>query len=374
LEGRAPGLHLPSYWDNDNFGQHTKGMNRRKRVLVSGVGDGGLIDALRFKYRGFDHATFARAVTRQPNLQVLKRWLLRIDRSAPAMESDVYFFHEYEKLNLPADLAGQFGQMRTDTELILNGTGKFPFSANASILHRLVAWSLMQSGELNYLQGRIERETITSEATTDGLRYWVTMPNGDQEAFDEVVLRHGPVGCLCCLCDIDNAFQGVRESAGADRTRERIYPEDFYPAAPRTTGPTFSPPIREIMSSNSTETGGPPLTPARAMSEPVMFAEPAGPELRPVAVPEFLELQLAIVTLQAELMANNFAQAQTASARVDDLLRNLDQSQIADLRQRALRALFEFELVRQEQVRAKGRPYDSTRLHELIERIEHGRD
>jgi hypothetical protein len=40
LERQVTGLPLRSYWDNESFGQPIKGLDRQKRFLVSGLGDG----------------------------------------------------------------------------------------------------------------------------------------------------------------------------------------------------------------------------------------------------------------------------------------------------------------------------------------------
>ena len=132
LERRSAGLRLFSYWDNENFSQHTKGINRPKCVLISGLGDGGLIDVLRFKYKRFDHAKFARAVSRQVELNRYKSKLRRIDCRIPTENPEKYLFDNYENLDVQADLAYCFGELRTDTEVSLNGPGTSPLSPNAS--------------------------------------------------------------------------------------------------------------------------------------------------------------------------------------------------------------------------------------------------
>jgi NADPH-dependent 2,4-dienoyl-CoA reductase/sulfur reductase-like enzyme len=93
-EQSVPGVNLPLYWQMEHFGQavpYPGGLRTRpKEVLISGLGDGGLIDVLRHKYENFDHGKFAAAVMRVPELARYKRRLLRIERRIPPDRPEEY--------------------------------------------------------------------------------------------------------------------------------------------------------------------------------------------------------------------------------------------------------------------------------------------
>jgi hypothetical protein len=372
VERPSPGIHAYSYWDNEHFGQHTKGKSK-KRVFISGIGDGGLIDVLRCRYQEFNHSTFASKVARERDLDPYKRRLLQIDLQIPVIGAEKYLLEAYEKLNIPADLAYKFGDLRTDTEISLNGPSDSPLSPNASILNRFVIWSLIRARQLTFLPGRISRGTITTKETGNGVDYWISQPQGDELRYDEVIIRHGPAGCLNELRDIDEAFQGIEESATKDRTRTQLYPDDFYePPSVHSASPAPAPSDLGVISGMSRIPSESPMPPMYSSTAPSSFVQTTVSEGSNFIVHDLVQLQSAIEELRTEIEAHNYLQAQTAAARVEKLASRVDEALTPKLRVQAWRAVVDFELMRRERIIAEKRDYDLSRLDELIRRMENG--
>jgi hypothetical protein len=114
------------------------------------------------------------------------------------------------------------------------------------------------------------------------------------------------------------------------------------------------------------------MLPMHSPTDSPSFFRPAVSEASNLVVPELVELRSTIDVLRAEIEANNYLQAQAAAARVEEFAGRVDEALTPELRVRAYRAVYDFELMRRERVKAGGGVYDLSRLHELIQRMEHG--
>jgi hypothetical protein len=82
-----PGTNTPSYWlDASVPGPDIEG-KARPAFLVSGNGDGGLIDLLAAASRTFDHGAIIQSIAQRPGVQALRRSLLEIDARARDAEA-----------------------------------------------------------------------------------------------------------------------------------------------------------------------------------------------------------------------------------------------------------------------------------------------
>jgi hypothetical protein len=77
-ERSVSGVPFLSYWENDSLHQET--VRGRRSILVSGCGDGGLIDALRLRLKNFDHAKFVHDFLTAAKSEPLVKELQAIDR------------------------------------------------------------------------------------------------------------------------------------------------------------------------------------------------------------------------------------------------------------------------------------------------------
>ena len=139
----APTLsNTPSYWRNDDLAQPVLGSAGKKKYLVSGTGDGGLIDVLRLTIGEFHHQKFIQAI-------MFDKWLIRQGETIQSKLSKLkkgeaasnIWAPFLSKKKTPADAAQFLKMVRSDTQVWLNATREYPSRTSAQLLHRLcVAW------------------------------------------------------------------------------------------------------------------------------------------------------------------------------------------------------------------------------------------
>ncbi|HJP93632.1 MAG TPA: hypothetical protein VJ875_16860 [Pyrinomonadaceae bacterium] len=193
-ERSITGVPFLSYWENDSLHQET-GRGQRS-VLVSGCGDGGLIDALRLRLQNFDHAEFVREFQNIAGSRQLIEGLRKIesDLRPQAASADISLQLQagYDALNVPTEVQEYFRRKkRTDTTVTLNSPLSGPLSFKASLLNRYATYLAMRYADLHYLSGRVIAERsdaggfkIALERDDIGIR--------EGKNFDLVIVRHGP--------------------------------------------------------------------------------------------------------------------------------------------------------------------------------------
>ena len=193
-ERSIAGVPFQSYWENDSLHQET-GRGKRS-VLVSGCGDGGLIDALRLRLLNFDHAEFSRKFLNIAEAAQLFADLQRIENElapqASAPDISLKFQAGYDALAVPPIIEEYFRERkRNDTTVTLNSPSSGPLSFKASLLNRYATYLAMRYADLHYLSGRVTAERsdsggikVTLDRDDIGLR--------EPGPFDLVIVRHGP--------------------------------------------------------------------------------------------------------------------------------------------------------------------------------------
>ncbi|MBX9725083.1 MAG: hypothetical protein K2X81_27010, partial [Candidatus Obscuribacterales bacterium] len=164
----------PSYWRNDDFAQPC-GKDKPLRYLVSGTGDGGLVEVLRLKLKGFQHKPFFENI-------VFKKWLL------DAKERQEQ--HGWEGLwgdnaSIREKFPDFFKLIRTDTEVVLNSK-RTAFESDAQMLNKLCVSLLIDSGEVSYIQGELK------SAENKNGKFETVFDGAPTEEFDFVIQRQGP--------------------------------------------------------------------------------------------------------------------------------------------------------------------------------------
>jgi hypothetical protein len=188
------GVPFLSYWENDSLHQET-GRGRRS-ILVSGCGDGGLIDALRLRLRNFDHADFVRrflSAARSPELIAsLRQVESDLRRHARVPDISLRFQAAYDAVAVPLEVQRYFqAEKRTDASVTLNSPAPGPLSFGSSLLNRYATYLAMRYADLHYLSGR-----VLAERSVNG-QYQVTLQRDDvnlseTRSFDLLIVRHGP--------------------------------------------------------------------------------------------------------------------------------------------------------------------------------------
>lgn len=226
LEKKQKGAPFVSYWDDEGLDNPAREPNwSRRHYLISGTGDGGLVDLFRVRLQGFQHERLLKDFLLSPSLTKVKDQLLKLE--ADFQEGHLKgedFFEHYKELPVSPELDMRLrSRLRPDTSAILNAESNTKLSARSCILNRFLASRLIALG--------VHYEPGTFEITRIKGRYKVTFQaSGRTELFDEVVIRHGARPALeRSFKDIwRQVGQQLRSLAGLDLTRRQIFEaEDF---------------------------------------------------------------------------------------------------------------------------------------------------
>ncbi|HWO24035.1 MAG TPA: FAD-dependent oxidoreductase [Kofleriaceae bacterium] len=319
IEVGSEQLPMSSYWRNDDLDQPVLRLQQEVRCLVSGNGDGGLIEILRLRLRDFRLETLHKQLRDSldaSELQNLASRLLEYENEVD-QQSDGWLWDKYNSLELPQRFIDSFKRfLRSDTRVWL-AAPRSPLSFRSAILNRLwVTLLVMHDTHTTWVpsatqqvvkQGAVTVVTYADQAATHGVA----------TEFDRVILRHGPtsalVGALQWIGDRCRAV--LRPRNALDQTRWPIWkPEQTFgphraivAAAPPTA---VAPPlVREPVASASAaveewvaasmaprpET----LTSATVVGAPVAPAAlaPVGPRSSPGAVSKSVAAETAEVVV-----------------------------------------------------------------------------
>jgi hypothetical protein len=268
LEKKINTVPFLSYWENDNFGQPVISGPIPRRYLVTGCGDGGLIDATRLRIRDFDHARFVDEFLKDPSVSKIADHLPEIDRLAASLDQDpgvthqisnrlrqladnadksrdqpnlvreraamvesfqsIYIQQEYQALKIPKPLVSDFKKrLRSDTTVYLNGPLPTPMSLRSSVLNRFVVFLLRRYGELHYEAGRLNVPP-TEAGKPFKVMFDYEKLHRDPLEVDQIVVRHGSDSIVEQLFPDEIATEIHGFSHEVDElTRTRQYPKHF---------------------------------------------------------------------------------------------------------------------------------------------------
>ena len=240
LERQLPPLNFRSYWENDGLHQPiTSAQYRTKRWLVTGCGDGGLIDAIRLRLDEFDHTKVLSDLLSETDLTEVKKRLREIELKAidhldkGEEYVGMYLYQEYDGLDIPDSLISRLkSRLRRNTEVTLNSPTPNPLSLRASILNRFIIFLLMKYGNLYYKPGRVKDVKPINKSYQ--VLFDIHGTTSPQEIFyDDIVVRFGPEPVIQYLLP-DEALKALQQRAAAkarevDITQRKCWSEDFYP-------------------------------------------------------------------------------------------------------------------------------------------------
>jgi tetratricopeptide (TPR) repeat protein len=241
IERVFPGLPQHSYWNDNGIEGSDHGAS--KRYLISGLGDGGLIDLVRACIGNFRHdqivSSFGLDNETNPAVMALGRQLLTIEDEAVrhGREYGPEIAAEYLWKAYTRDIDSLAGfvdaalatRMRRRRKVFLNGPSQFPITLQASILNRLLVARLLHRKHADYLPGTVE--DVTPSAGSD---WQVTLDNGLCEHFSDVIIRHGTDPALAA------SFPHIHEVCrkelkprnALDQTRTRAWPLGYFSPTP----------------------------------------------------------------------------------------------------------------------------------------------
>lgn len=261
IERAFPGLPQHSYWHDDALDQSDHGAS--KRYLISGLGDGGLIEFVRACIGDFRHDqivnTFELGTEKNPKAKALGDQLLAIEDEAARHErvhgpgtAAELLWNAYT--NGIDDLAGfvdeALAKRRRNRKVMLNGIGHFPITRQASILNRLLTARLLHRQHADYWPGRLH--TVSG---TPANGWQVILDNNSSEHFHDVFIRHGTESALgrsfptiAKVCQ-----QQLGPLSALDQTRVSMWPSGYFilntsvSPRPRSVVPPEHPSARAVL-------------------------------------------------------------------------------------------------------------------------------
>ena len=195
-----------SYWADDGLDQH--GVFPPGDYLVSGTGDGGLIDLLRILLVNFRQDKLVRLVEDADGFEQLRTRLIEIEDAATAARDAVrisqgiaaareregsVLFEQYQQLSNDGSATQGIDRrirerIASDVHVTLLSRGASPFSLSSRPLHRLLLSRLLFAfpSALNaHCNVRLSENMLRHE----GHKAVLTL--GTAKTFDHVVIRHG---------------------------------------------------------------------------------------------------------------------------------------------------------------------------------------
>lgn len=213
-----PGDH-PGYWSNDTV-EVTKG-DRGKRYLISGCGDGGLIDYLRARLRGFDQANLIAELLPDgdPEIEDAKRALSRIEEELgqrapdgkPDLTTQLWHLQSYWEIKAEGIQARIRKRLRP-TQVQLTSTHRTPLEPGAFIVNRFLALQVLRID-------RLKLDRIGWPLANSTAPFLPNLPLSLTGKDDyKVIPRHGPDSALRRFVQIEREFK--RRSGGLFRVRD----------------------------------------------------------------------------------------------------------------------------------------------------------
>ncbi len=190
LEGK--GKPEESYWSNDDLDSE---FGLEENVLVSGYGDGALIDLMRLCILDFRQDEMIDLLAHRPGMDSVVDRLLQIEKEAMT-RGDEWMTKEYEAKDSPALQALLQKRRRPERTVSLVGRSPWRYSAKSFALNRFIVSQLERISAFTPLKGG--PIVATSENAAPGSRgqSTVTFADGSVRTYDRIVRRHGPVPAL----------------------------------------------------------------------------------------------------------------------------------------------------------------------------------
>lgn len=216
------GVSTASYWSDAGVPERAKASKGVFSVLVSGDGDGGLIDFCAACLDDFDHSRLIRLVSEFPGLDELKARLLAIDDEALRKGTTANLLEAYRKqISRPLASSGLLDEIESQVSMrhsvTLHTRVAEAFRLNTAILNRFTAFILLHLGRtrlrnrFRHIHGPLQfvgYEPAVEVASTHRMRFTVS---GAPVVVDSAFLRHGTTR--------EYSFTGFEEMAKQYRHR-----------------------------------------------------------------------------------------------------------------------------------------------------------
>jgi hypothetical protein len=224
-----------TYWTGDDIDATpvTTG-NYHQNVLITGCGDGGLIDALRNSLVDFDHKSYTDQFLKHPEFELIKDAIIIAEDTFATMDdsrASAAIYQTYQNLITPQLTNLLQASIRKDKKVILNSNGKTPLTKNASVHNRVLVSLLIELNLITFESGK----AIDFNLTDDG-QYEVVIERSDGTTdpiyVDKVIIRHGPKELITNLFGEHCIIPECKEP---DPTSGKLWPDEFYSELPKPT-------------------------------------------------------------------------------------------------------------------------------------------
>lgn len=196
-----PQVPLSSYWGGDNLNGPFPPL-KVQHILVSGAGDGGLVDVARAAIRSspdsshFRHHEAVNSLTDDSAFRALALKMEEVDNVARRAQTHgkrhASLYQGYDEFAVPDSLLDRMRALqRKDTEVVFNYLDESIFSLGSALLNRLMIFLLLKAG---IVKGKLGKVTSVEVSPRAPARKQVVFDGDTANAqdFDIVVLRHGP--------------------------------------------------------------------------------------------------------------------------------------------------------------------------------------
>ncbi len=185
-------LPLRSYWADEDIATVRPGPARHH--LVTGVGEGGVIDTHYLRLRGFSHLEFAERFATIPGMRAVEAELLSMEDEIDGLDdaaANALLTNRARALHVPAEVDTFLRErLRPDTRVTLNGPEAFPLAPRADVFNRFLLSRLLALGAVTYVPGKL------TDIAAAGAGWRATFESGARLDCDEVNIRHGTVPSL----------------------------------------------------------------------------------------------------------------------------------------------------------------------------------
>ncbi len=211
-----------SYWRNDDLAQPVLGSGSKKKFIISGAGDGALIEVLRLKLKNFQHKEFFERIMFAP-------WLIEAEKRFKEKPDWTSLWNGSSDIRM--DYQDFFSELREDTEVVLNSRRTW-YESDAQILHKLLVSLLIAADEVTCKVGELKK------VASPGSEKWpLTAYDKNCKPIDyahAVLQRQGAKSELEILCFDNKSGEykaleatGVLNDSGDSKTYEPKYQTGF---------------------------------------------------------------------------------------------------------------------------------------------------
>jgi radical SAM superfamily enzyme YgiQ (UPF0313 family) len=216
------GVKTVRYWQNDDLHQPQE---ESSRILISGCGDGGLVDLLRLRITDFRHDHVHLDFLGHPSLEKIQEVVCELEKNAAIDRENEFQYLNEGYLGLDAadfdDIIRR--RLRRDTYVGLHGRAEYPLSDKACALNRFMVSSLFRVNDVPYYYSQIEKIDLKGE------REYEVYFSDRMERFSRIIVRHGPIPAISGNLEWIGKNWKKKHSNGEDleKVRQPLYPEDF---------------------------------------------------------------------------------------------------------------------------------------------------